>query len=384
MKKRIIVLGGAGYNGSEVTRSLLSASDINEVVIGEKNLVKAKELVAELKDERVHVEYVDVTDEKEAIEKIKGYDVLMNCTHFSLFNRVIRIAAKAGIDYADLGPLPPTAEQYSMVKNAGITAIPWLGISEGLTNILAKKGAELMDSAEEIHIHFVSFRSMSPSPGLLATILWELGPQCDERQYYFNGRFVKVPPFQGSKTVEFPEPVGEQVVYFSPHGETLTLAKNIPGVKFVSVRGTWDPKFMHDIAVLNRYGVLDDVDVEYKGQKINVLDFTSQRLWNILKGKVHTNLWALFINVEVVGRKNGKLMTVVYNVSHPVEWKEKSIIRMTGIPAAVGVILLARRGQDKTGLLAPEEYYDPEEFLGELDKVSKGAIKVTEEINTSG
>ena len=99
---------------------------------------------------------------------------------------------------------------------------------------------------------------------------------------------------------------------------------------------------------------------------------------------MYTDLWALFVNVEVVGRKNGKLVSAVYNVSHPLEWKEKCPPRITGIPAAAGVILLARRGRCKTGLLAPEEYYDPAEFLEELNRVSKGAIKVTEEIKVSG
>jgi len=380
MEKRIFVLGGAGYIGSDVTRSLLNFDDISEVVIGEKDLVNAKELATRLGDERVRGEYLDATDEKESVKKIKGYDVLMNCTHFDLFDHVIRIAAKAGVDYADLGPLPPTTEHYSIVKDAGITAIPWLGLSEGLTNILAKKGAALMDSTDEISIHFASFRSPAPSIGLLSTILWELAPQCGERQYYFNGRFVKVPPFQGSKTVKFPEPVGEQVVYFCPHGETITLAQNIPGVKLVSVRGTWCPDFMKEIEALNRSGMLENEDVEYNGQKINIFDFTSQRLWETRKQSVYTGLWALFVNVEVVGRKDGKLMTVVYNVSHPIEWKENSSARMTGIPAAVGVILLARMGRKKTGLLAPEEYYDPKEYLEELDRVSKGAIKVTEEV----
>ncbi|MBW2123975.1 MAG: hypothetical protein JRH07_19320, partial [Deltaproteobacteria bacterium] len=170
-------------------------------------------------------------------------------------------------------------------------------------------------------------------------------------------------------------------VYFCPHGETITLAQNIPGVKLVSVRGTWCPDFMKEIEALNRSGMLENEDVEYNGQKINIFDFTSQRLWETRKQSVYTGLWALFVNVEVVGRKDGKLMTVVYNVSHPIEWKENSSARMTGIPAAVGVILLARMGRKKTGLLAPEEYYDPTEYLKELDRVSRGDIKVTEEVS---
>jgi saccharopine dehydrogenase-like NADP-dependent oxidoreductase len=59
-----------------------------------------------------------------------------------------------------------------------------------------------------------------------------------------------------------------------------------------------------------------------------------------------------------------------------VEWKERSTARMTGTPAAVGALLLARHGRQKTGIIYPEEYYDPDEFLQELSRFKP--IKIEE------
>jgi saccharopine dehydrogenase-like NADP-dependent oxidoreductase len=39
---------------------------------------------------------------------------------------------------------------------------------------------------------------------------------------------------------------------------------------------------------------------------------------------------------------------------------------MTGIPAAVGAMLLGRNKRTQTGIVYPESYYDPVEFLHEL------------------
>ena len=49
------------------------------------------------------------------------------------------------------------------------------------------------------------------------------------------------------------------------------------------------------------------------------------------------------------------------------DWGERGVARMTGIPAAVGAQLLARHGRIATGFVDPEEYYDPLEFLAELE-----------------
>jgi saccharopine dehydrogenase-like NADP-dependent oxidoreductase len=350
MGYRIFVLGGAGNMGAELTRALLKFPDVEQIAIGELNRDAAEKLAAESSGPRLQVVPADVTRIEETAEKVRGYNVLMNATYFGFFDAAIHVACRAQIDYADLIS-EPTAEQIAMVHEAGITAISGLGCT-------------------------ASFRTVAPSEGLIDTIIWELAGECPTRQYYLNGRFVVVPPFHGSKLVRFGKPLGEQVVYYMPHTETVSLAKNIPGVRYVSVRGTWRLDLMDDFRVLNRYGLLDKTPVEVSGGKVVVADVVRRRMWQVHGGRTDEQLWGFFLNVEVLGRQQGRLGRCVMNASHPATWKEHSTARMTGIPAAVGAVLLARHGRRKTGVVYPEEYYDPAEFLSELQVFE--SIKIEE------
>ena len=375
MGHRIFVLGGAGNMGSELTRALLQFPEVEKITIGEPNQQAAERLAAELNDPRIEVTSVDVSRTEDAVAKVRGFDVLMNTTYFGFFDAAIRLACRARVHYADLIS-EPTAEQSALARDAGITAISGLGCTPGLSNVLALQGSKQFDETQEIHVHWASFRTVAPSEGLCDTIIWELASECATRQYFLNGRFVLVPPFHGSKLVRFAEPIGEQIVYFVPHTETVSLARNIPGVQYVSVRGTWRPELMDDFRVLNRYGLLDHVKVQAKGLSVEVADVTRARIWQMHGRRTDADLWGFFLNVEVVGRKQGRTGRYVLNASHPAEWKEHSTAKMTGIPAAVGAVLLARHGCIQPGILDPEQYYDPAEFLEEMKKFDK--IKVAQ------
>ncbi len=361
--------------GSEVTRALLKFGEVEEVAVGDYNIETANRLAAELQDRRLRVERVDVTQVEETAAKLKGYDVLMNTTYFGFFDHAIRVAVQANVSYADLIS-EPTPEQLDLVQKSGITAVSGLGLTPGLSNVLARHGANQFQATEEIHIHWVSLRTVAPSEGLLDTIIWELATECATRGYYLNGRFTVVPPFEGSKKVKFAEPVGEQTVYYVPHTETVSLAQNIEGVKYVSVRGTWRPDLMEDFRVLNRYGLLDSTEAGLSGTGRKVSEVTRRRIWQIHGQRTDSDLWAFFLNVEVIGRRSGRWTRYVANASHPVEWRDRSTAKMTGIPAAVGALLLGRHKRKKTGIVYPEDYYDPAEFLGELATLQ--CIKVEE------
>lgn len=375
MGHRIFVLGGAGNMGSELTRALLRFPEVERIAIGELNRDAAERLAGELNDPRVHVLPIDVTRIEESAAQVRGYDVLMNATYFGFFEAAIRVACCAQVNYADLIS-EPSAEQIALVRQSGITAVSGLGCTPGLSNVLVRHGSNQFEETQEIHIHWASFRTVAPSQGLLDTIIWELAAECPTRQYYLNGHFRVVPPFHGSKLVRFAEPIGEQVVYFMPHTETVSLARNVPGVQYVSVRGTWCPELMEQFRVLNRFGLLDRTTVEVNGNSVTVADVTRARIWQIHGGLTDQQLWGFFLNVEVIGRRQGGIARCVLNASHPVAWKERSTAKMTGIPAAVGAILLARHGHSKLGLVYPEEYYNPQEFLNELQRFKE--IKIDE------
>jgi hypothetical protein len=95
---------------------------------------------------------------------------------------------------------------------------------------------------------------------------------------------------------------------------------------------------MEDMRVLERYGLL----------AADALEATKRAIWGRCGGARDARAWMLYVNVEVGGTRDGSRVTRTYKVSHPVQWGEQGVARMTGIPAAVGAQLLARHGRIAT------------------------------------
>jgi saccharopine dehydrogenase-like NADP-dependent oxidoreductase len=231
--------------------------------------------------------------------------------------------------------------------------------------VLVRHAAESLDSLHEVEISWISLRSVAPTPGLLDTILWELSEDCTNRRYYRDGRYYRAEFMEGSRLVDFAAPVGRQHVYYVPHTEVTTLPRHFPALRHCAVRGSWRPELMQDMSVLRRYGLLAEP----------ALGATKQAIWLSRGGDRDTAPWMLYLNVEVAGIRDGVEVKRTYAVSHPADWGQRGVARMTGITAAVGVQLLARHGRAAAvGFIDPEEYYDPFEFLEELER--RGSIVV--------
>jgi saccharopine dehydrogenase-like NADP-dependent oxidoreductase len=163
---------------------------------------------------------------------------------------------------------------------------------------------------------------------------------------------------EGSRLVDFAPPVGRQYVYYVPHTEVTTLPRHFPTLRHCAVRGSWRPELMQDMRVLQRYGLLAEP----------ALAETKQAIWLRCGGERDASPWMLYVNVEAVGTRDGDEVRRAYTVSHPADWGQRGVARMTGVAAAVGVQLLARHGRGAAGFVDPEEYFDPLEFLAELER----------------
>jgi saccharopine dehydrogenase-like NADP-dependent oxidoreductase len=345
---RIVILGGAGEVGAAISRDLAACAEVDELVIADIDARRAAALAAEL-GSPASAARLDLRDRDAALRLLAGADLLMNCTSFAWFDEALALAIEAGVDYADLLS-EPTPGQREAVREAGITAVSGLG---------AKLG-----ELEEVHVSWVSLRTIAPAPGLLDTILWELSDGCPTRQYFQNGRYIRAGFMEGSRLVDFADPVGSRRVYYVPHTEVTTLPRHFPSLRFCAVRGTWRPELMEDMRVLNKYGLLDPP----------ALEGTKERIWARFGGRRDHAPWMLFVNVEVISGGGAESVRRVYDVSHPLDWGQEGTGRMTGVCAAVGAQLLARRGRTDAGFVDPEVYYDPGEFLAELAR--RGSVEV--------
>ncbi|WP_327743530.1 saccharopine dehydrogenase NADP-binding domain-containing protein [Streptomyces europaeiscabiei] len=369
---KIVILGGAGEVGQWVTRDLVARPSVTEVVIAEVSIDRARALATEL-GPKARVIDVDMRQRGPLLEELRDAALLMNCTSHVFFDQVFELALEARVNYADLIS-EPSPQQRAATVEAGITAVSGLGISPGVTQVLARHAVDEFDQVDEIHVSGVSWRTIAPSRGGLETVLWELADRTPTRQYFQNGRFRGAAYLEGSRWVDFLEPVGRHRVYYVPHPETTSLVRSFPQLKFCATRVSWRDEIMEDVRVLNKYGLLDDAEVEGAGGK-TIREAVRDRMWEVRGGERDDRGWALMCTVEVVGLRDGRSVVRTYQTGHP-EWGHDTTGRVTGVSAAVGAELLAVRPPEQTGWIDPELAFEPGPFLAALEE--RGCIPIVQ------
>jgi saccharopine dehydrogenase-like NADP-dependent oxidoreductase len=353
----VVVLGAAGAVGRSLAQALVDAGDL------ELRLVDIQDTeIASLERPGVEVMAADVFDPVETEKVLAGATLLVNCLSLVFFDRVFDLAVTHGIDYADLIS-EPTPEQEAAAKAAGITAVPGLGMSPGLTNVLVAHATSMM-RVEEVDILFAVYRAMASSGGALDTMIWEGSEYSPDRNYYLDGEFIPAGPFDGARKVDFGGSFGEVEVYYRPHPEPKTLPKNIPSIRFAAVRGTWQPEINADLKVLNKYGLLAE----------DTMERTKEIIWDRIGGledPVYRGRSASKIEVRGVTR-DGERVLRTYTVKRP---EDKHSYTLTGLVASQGVRLMARRGRVKTGVVEPEVYFDPEDYIAAV--AEQGVVGVS-------
>lgn len=376
---RILILGGAGAMGSETTKDIVSTSDFSEIAIGDIAVERAKDFISKLNDKRLSVVKVDASKVDELVSLMKDFDIVACALPFKYDFNVTKACIKARINGIDLSAEQDQFTLDEEAKKAGITYVAGCGATPGTTNLMAKYGISKLDRAEEVQIAFAAFRCTAIAPGLLYTTFWEFDPAVEERVYYEDGKFVRVKPLEGAKTVEFHEQIGKQEVVYIPHSETQTLPKTFRELKKVEVRGCFPPATMDLVKLMVKYNFYQKQPVKVGGKKVKPVDFMFNFLLKNPEAKKNP-VWAYGLIVEVTGQKDGKPAKIVLKNSHPPmdKWGGRSAYgKNVGIPLSIGAQMVAKGKVEGKGVLPPEAILDPIEFFNEL---SKRGMEIREEI----
>jgi len=367
---RILILGGAGAMGSETTKDIVNTSDFSEIVIGDIAVERTKEFISKLNDERLSVVKVDASKVNELASLMKDFDIVACALPFEYDFKVTNACIKARVNGIDLSAEQDQFALDGKAKKAGITYVAGCGATPGTTNLMAKYGISKLDRAEEVQIAFAAFRCTAIAPGLLCTTFWEFDPGVEERVYYEDGKFVRVNPLEGAKTVEFHEQIGKQEVVYVPHSETQTLPRTFPELKKVEVRGCFPPPTMELVRMMVKYNFYQKQPVEVNGKKVKPADFMFNFLLQNPEAKKNP-VWAYGLIVEVIGQNGGKPAKITLKNSHPPmdEWGGKSAYgKNVGIPLSIGAQMIAEVKVESKGVVPPEASLDPIEFFNELLK----------------
>jgi lysine 6-dehydrogenase len=364
---KVLSLGGAGAVCQHATRDLAEFSQFDQIVIGDYNVSAAEELAAEIDDPRVTALKVDATDYDGLVRTFQGFDVILNGLPWKYDLVVTKACIEAGVSGLDVSTVEDQWSYDTAAKEKNIVFVPGVGATPGITNAMARRGADQLDEVDEIQINFAAFRCPAPSPGLLITFLWEFHPKTESRLYYRDGEFHWVGPFAGLKTVNFPGPIGAQEVCYIPHPETRTMPKSL-GAKAVSVHGCFPPHAMRLAKSLLESGLYGEEKIVVKGVETTAFEIMFELLLAVPESK-ETPLWAYGLVVEVCGKQDGRNLKFTYWNRHPPqeEWGgQAAYYKNIAIPLSIGAQMIARGDVKARGVVPPETAIDPEIFFAEL------------------
>lgn len=375
---RILALGGAGAVCQHATRDLSEFSDFEEVVIGDYNVSAAEELAAAIGDPRVQALKIDANDYDALVKTFEGFDVILNGLPYKYDLAVTQACVEAGVSGLDVSTEEQQWDYDAAAKEKDIVFIPGVGATPGITNVMARRGADYVDEIDEIQINFAAFRCLAPAPGLLDTTLWEFHPDLASRIYYKDGQFHQVGPFEGLKIVDFPGPIGEQEVCYIPHPEPRTMPKSL-GAKAVSVHGCFPPHVMRLMKAIVESGLLGEESITVNDVQTTPVEVVRALLIQLSESKENP-LWAYGLVVDVFGKRDGRNVRVKLWNRHPPQeaWGgSAAYFKNIGIPLSIGAQLIASGDVTHRGVIPPETALEPDTFFAEL---ARRSIEIHERI----
>jgi lysine 6-dehydrogenase len=376
---RITVIGGAGKMACISVQYLAQDPRVDEVVLADIDLAQAKVVAEYINSPKISIQKVDVNDQADLIDVLKGSDACLNGTVYYTNLPIMEACLSAGVHYTDMGGLFFTTHKQlklsDQFKEAGLSAVLGMGSAPGVPNLQARYAADRLDTIESIKI----FDGIMPPPTddpkftyAVPTIVEEL---IVEPMVYKDGEFQAEPPLSGFEDYWFEPPIGLLPMHLSLHSEvaTIPLSFKDKGVKecFFKINYWGMAKaVVENVRVLADFGFGSTEPVEVKGQTIIPRDMMVSMLSGyvppvtdfLAPPKNKPPDWVKEIVTEIKGMKDGqevkyRMGTLTCKGALP-----------TGVAPAIAAIWMAE-GRVESGVYPPEIALDPVPFFKELEEI---------------
>ncbi|RUS47422.1 hypothetical protein ELR57_09895 [Cohnella sp. AR92] len=364
MGKKLVVLG-CGNVGSDVARYLAAEGAAEEILVADYNLDAAEALAKEIGAKAVKF---NATDPESVRETISGADVVFNGV--GPFHRfalpIIEQAIAAGVHYVDINDdfdvamaLVSTDKYDQAAKEAGVTVLFGAGSTPGLTNILARWGADQLDKAEAVHVSW----GCSFAPAMSSAVIDHLF-HCltGDVPQFIDGKHVDIPAWSGERIIELQPPFGTYTYSFSGHAESVTLPKYLPGLRHATTRSTFFQEEGNELyKKLIALGLADTEVIPKLG--ISPRTFLAHYMSTpaaaeALAVDYGTDTLGAVFRVDVEGELNGCRTQIIYEI-HIVDFGKDP----TSTCAANAVLDILSGKVTQAGVYAPEAIIDPEPFV---------------------
>jgi saccharopine dehydrogenase (NAD+, L-lysine-forming) len=255
------VLGGAGLMGRAAVWELARLGHRVRLVDTDRRAARA--VAGRYGGTRTTVRVVEGADPEALADVLRGAAVVVNCAPYALNLAAMRAALRVGCHYLDLGGLFHTTRRQLRLdrafRDAGLLAVVGMGSAPGVTNVLARAGADRLARVRAIRVYnggadFTRYAAPLAFGFAPATLLDELTLP---PMVFADGRFRAALPRSGAERVRFV--LGTQTVHLSLHSEvaTLPLTYRDKGIRECSFKIAYDPALVERLVLLAELGLAD-------------------------------------------------------------------------------------------------------------------------------
>ena len=221
---RIFVLG-AGATGSLL--ALLLERQGHTVWCGDRDPERVRRFLG--RKATIPITKVNARNLRGILRAARGCQLMVNASA-SVFNLIVmRAALRLRSHYVDLSAHltrhPFKAEQFAYAKQFADkkrTALINAGAAPGLTNLLVKRAAEMLDEVESVGIRlYESSESRDPISQWSPEVTFD--EAISNPRVYRNKRFRMAKRFAEAEKFRFPDPIGTRTVVLAAQDEVATL-----------------------------------------------------------------------------------------------------------------------------------------------------------------
>lgn len=382
-----VILLGAGFMGKAIAKDLVRSEGVNDIVLVDADCAKAQQVAASIASDKLRSVELRFENDEALKEVLQQGDVIINAMFYSHNERIARLAIAAGVHSIDLGGSMAGATDavfalHEEAKAAGITIIPELGVTPGMTNILTGYGASKLDKVEEIKLYAGDI-PVEPIPPIDYIEVFSIERMFD----YYSGEAKGIYKW---KEQEYPSMSGCEPIYFDEFGVLeafytaggiSTLAESYPNVKtltYKTVRYKGHAEKMKLLVDLGLFDIANSVKID--GKTVNVRKVIREALSKKLEAGKKADV--LLVRVLVSGDQAEQQVTNEYELvlKRSAESEETAMAKATASSVSIVAQMVANGTITTRGVSAPEQVVPGEVYIEEM---AKRNIRIKETIHRS-
>ncbi len=382
---KVLALGGSGAMGRMAVAVLLDSPKVSSITVADINKNLAETFVELVGSDKLSAVQLDINEKEKLIELMKTHDVVINTAgpFYKFGVPVLEAAIEARRSFLDImddyKPTLDALERNNEAKDADITAIIGLGASPGISNLLAVHSCSKLDEVDEIITAWGEcvdikagkkpqycikpkklYKMLGKTPqGANAAIMHLLYETLEKIPTFRNGKTIEIESLTETEPFAFPG-FKEMYACHIGHPEPVTLprtlkAKTISNVMYIGETATKITREYRQ-KILDKELSIQEAAIAL-GNEFGTLDKKARMGRAPLKeylGGPPT------LSVIATGLKDGKRKKVGVALSHK---PFGAMAGVTGVPLAIGTVMLIEGKITKKGVLTPEESIDPMEFF---------------------